>query len=318
MSGAVTKHVAFTSSAEFLPWCSVAMRSCLDNLSGGVVVHLLHNGALDDHPGIPPLEAMVVAAGGRLQVHGIDKGTLGSLPLTEQYGTVVFLYYLLPQLLPDVERVLYIDADTLTVSSLDELFATDLEGAPFGAIANIVPPAERPRIEALGIKDHRRFLNSGVLLLDLDRFRAEDATETLFRTARERAHEITYADQDTLNLVFDGRWRALHPRWNAQYTLWTAPDTAAEVFGRDQAEEARTSPAVVHFEGPGVCKPWHALNAHPLRRMWWDTLALTPWAGTPAEDRGAATTALRYLPEWARLRAYWRLLRWRERRSQSA
>ncbi|HEV3352831.1 MAG TPA: glycosyltransferase family 8 protein, partial [Acidimicrobiales bacterium] len=207
--------MAFTSSAEFLPYCSVAIRSCLDNLGGDVTVHLLHDGALTGHARLPELEAMVASFGAALEVHGVDKDALGALPLTEQYRTVVFLYYLLPQLVPEASRVLYLDADLLVTGPLDDLVATDLAGAPLAAVANVVPLYERARIQALGIANPLRYLNSGVLLLDLDWWRAHDATETLFATALARADEITYADQDTLNIVFDGRWHALHPRWNA-------------------------------------------------------------------------------------------------------
>ena len=115
--------------------------------------------------------------------------------------------------------------------------------------------------------------------------------------------------------MFSHRWHPLHPRWNAQYTLWDTPETAIEVLGAAAVEEARLAPAILHFEGPTLCKPWHALNAHPWRRAWLSTLQRTPWAGTPVEDRGPATAALRLLPESVRVRAYSRLLKWRDRRA---
>jgi lipopolysaccharide biosynthesis glycosyltransferase len=110
---------------------------------------------------------------------------------------------------------------------------------------------------------------------------------------------------------------ALHPRWNAQNQLWESPEAATELFGA-AAAEARQSPAILHFEGPSLCKPWHALCMHPWRRHWWATLARTPFASATAEDQGAATTAIRLLPQSQRVRAYIHLLRWRERRRSDA
>ncbi|MBV9039971.1 MAG: glycosyltransferase family 8 protein [Acidimicrobiia bacterium] len=309
-------HVAFASSAEFLPYCSVAMRSCLDHAPANTVVHLLHDGALTDHPRVEEVRAMVTAAGAELQVHGIDRDGLGRLPVNEQYRPVVFLYYLLPELLPDVERALYLDSDLLVEESVAPLFDTDLGDSPLGAIANVVRPEDRPRLASLGIPDHRRYLNSGVLLLDLDKWRRGDITSKLFEVATRRADEIDFADQDTLNLTLGDSWVAMHPRWNAQYTLWTDPDIAADIYGAEQVTEALASPAIVHFEGPGVSKPWHALNTHPRRSEWWATMARTPWAGTRPEDHGLVTSALRYLPERTRLRVYWQFAQWRKRRSR--
>jgi lipopolysaccharide biosynthesis glycosyltransferase len=167
----------------------------------------------------------------------------------------------------------------------------------------------------LGIEDHRTFFNAGVLVLDLERFRAENSRSRLLALAATRAEELAMADQDALNLVFAGRWRALHPRWNAQNTLWNSPEVANELFGETLAAEARQSPAILHFEGPSLCKPWHALNSHLWRDTWWATLARTPWAGTRAEDQGPATAVLRVLPNSLRVLGYRGLLGWRNRRS---
>jgi lipopolysaccharide biosynthesis glycosyltransferase len=310
-------HIAFATDSRFLPWCAVAIRSCLDN-GENVTVHLLHDGSLHGDVGVDRVAAMVDSAGAVLSVHAVDSGAVRALSATDRYGTVVWLRFLLPELLPDVDRVLYLDADTLVVSALAPLHACDLHSAPFAAVANVVQPSQRARIRDLGIEDHRRFLNSGVLLLDLERMRAEEATATLLSVAATRTRDLLWPDQDTLNLVFAGRWHPLHPRWNAQYTLWSSPDVAADVFGDALADEARRSPAILHFEGPTVCKPWHALNSHPWRQAWRATLERTPWSGTPAEDRNMATMALRLLPVDLRMRGYGHLLRWRERRAVSS
>ena len=59
----------------------------------------------------------------------------------------------LPELLPDVDRVLYLDVDTLAVDSLEPLWATDLGDAPGGAVTNVFMQDRdsRPRPEALGL-----------------------------------------------------------------------------------------------------------------------------------------------------------------------
>ena len=90
------------------------------------------------------------------------------------------------------------------------------------------------------------------------------------------------------------------------------------MYGAEAAADARGNPAILHFEGPSLCKPWHALNTHPWRERWWATLARTPWAGTRPEDRGPATMALRFFPERLRIRAYGRLLRWRREHRTAA
>lgn len=293
------------------------MRACLDHGGRELTLHLLHDGSLDPDPRLRQVAAMVERAGAQFAVHGITRAEAEQLPIVELFGTgwTVWLRAFLPEQLADVDRVLYLDVDTLVTAPLDPLFATDLRGAPLAAVANVYSPDQRSRVHDLGISDHHRYFNSGVLLLDLDQMRAEHATEQLLRAVAARsADALPMPDQDALNLVFHERWHPLHPRWNAQYKLWDDPASAAEYFGME-ASEARGAPAIVHFEGPSLCKPWHALNAHPWRKAWWEALRRTPFASARAQDRGAATAALRLLPEPWRVRGYYKLAQLRQRRS---
>lgn len=313
----MTLHVAFTLDHRYLPWCAVAVRSCLDHTGPGLTVHLVHDGDLDGHSGVDRLTEMVAEAGGEVRVHRVGAAELDALLAVDRFGRAVWLRFFLPDVLPDVGRVLYLDPDTLVTAALRPLLDTELGDAPLAAVANVYSADQRQRLDDLGLADHRGYFNSGVLLLDLDRLRAEQATSELLRTVRTRSSELAMPDQDALNLVFEGRWHRLHPQWNAQYKLWEDPAAAEEYFGA-AAAQARTAPAILHFEGPSVCKPWHALNVHPWRRVWWETLRRTPYAATRPEDAGVATTALRMLPRPLRFRGYFKLVAWRAERTARA
>lgn len=312
-------HLVFASDATYLPWCGTAIRSCLDQpWDQPPVVHLLHDESLAAGPGIDALTAMVEAAGARLERHGVDEATVQHLPSVDRFGRIVWLRFLVPELLPAVDRVLYLDADTLVAAPLEPLMATDLGGMPIGAVANVVEESLWPHVRNLGIDDPRQFFNSGVLLMDLERMRAERSVDALLEVVRARSTELRWPDQDALNVAFKGRWHPLHPRWNAQNSLWGWREAAEHVFGASTVDEAITDPGVVHFEGPLLCKPWHALNHHPWRDAYWRTLRTTPWADTEPEDDTLATRIIARLPESRQLAAFLRLARWRVRRAAGA
>jgi hypothetical protein len=73
-------------------------------------------------------------------------------------------------------------------------------------------------------------------------------------------------------------------------------------------DEAVRSPAIRHFEGPSVAKPWHYLCPTPHRDVYLETLAQTPWAAEPLQDRSVLTVAIRRLPPKWRLEVYGRAL----------
>ena len=94
--------------------------------------------------------------------------------------------------------------------------------------------------------------NSGVLLIDVAAFNAQDVLERCLAFGASHPPARIGLDQDLLNAVLHGGWAELSPVWNWQYT-W-----ASRLF------EAMADAHVVHFIGPK--KPWtHERGELPLR-----------------------------------------------------
>jgi lipopolysaccharide biosynthesis glycosyltransferase len=89
--------------------------------------------------------------------------------------------------------------------------------------------------------------------------------------------------------------RFVHPRWNCQNSLFFWPE-AREVFGDATVDEAIANPAILHFEGPELAKPWHYLCEHPLREQFWTHVRQTPWPDPPIQGRTLKNMARKHLP----------------------
>jgi lipopolysaccharide biosynthesis glycosyltransferase len=150
--------------------------------------------------------------------------------------------------------------------------------------------------------------------MDLAAMRAAGSVDRFVELFQSSGMGLAWGDQDALNILYRNAWTQLHPRWNAQNSLWTWRPWAVDLFGEQVVDEAVQSPAVVHFEGPWLSKPWHYLCTHPYVGTYRDALAQTPWRKTPLEDRTATTRLIRLLPKRRRLGAYIRLRRLRMRR----
>ncbi|MEU4181121.1 glycosyltransferase family 8 protein [Streptomyces sp. NPDC026589] len=125
----------------------------------------------------------------------------------------------LGELLPDENRALYLDADLLVLGDLEPLLTTELAGELLAAVRDPVNPVYAegfalPGWERLGIKADQEYFNSGVMLLDLARCRAEHFFERCFTFLRERPECIRLWDQDVLNWAAGDRWRRLDRAWN--------------------------------------------------------------------------------------------------------
>lgn len=306
-------HVALALDRRYLPWAATVVQSHLRHHPGAnPVFHVLNGGDLTGSD-MGRLTGMIEQGGGQVRYHLVGEHRIEQLPSIERFGRVVWMRILLPELLPDLARVLYLDADTLVTGSLEELWGTALGDSPLAAVANVVEPAMRAHVAELGIGDPKTFFNSGVLLLNLEVMREERSFGAVVSAIDEHRDHLVWPDQDALNVAFAGRWRPLHPRWNAQNSLWLWHEWADDVFGSAAVHEARGAPAIRHFEGPSLCKPWHYLCPYPHRQEYRRTLMGTPWADTPLVDRTLATRAVGLLPRDARTRGYLRLLRIRRR-----
>lgn len=302
-------HVATGTNTAYLHWCATTILSAMRSTpERRVVAHVIAD------PDVGPedrdrLSRMATAAGGGVEFLELDQARLANLPapVRNHGGAISCARFLLPDQLPDVDRVVYLDADTLTVASLAPLATTPLDGAGLAAVPNVVEARMRWHLDRLGLGG-RPYLNSGVLVMDLDWMRRHDSPRLLLECLRENADELMWVDQDALNLVFGSGWARLHPRWNAQNSLWRWPELAADVFGREQLRQALADPAVLHFEGPSIAKPWHFLCTHPFAASYRDVAAATPWGPVPLSDRTAPTRLIARTPRSWRLPLYVRLL----------
>lgn len=234
-------------------------------------VHYLHG---PDLPARARRKLIGMLAGTRaaIEFHHVGDERVAGLPTRAFTGKATWYRIFLPELLPDVERVLFVDSDTLVLDSIAPLWQLDLDGFYLAAVTNVLEPHYAHRPAELGVEEGTYF-NAGVLLMNLALMRRDGCSHALFEHGVE--HQPLWRDQDALNVVLGGRRLPLHPRWNCMNIFRFA--WADEVFGSEAVAEARANPAIRHFEGPGDNKPWHLLCTRELRELYFEHRRGTPW-----------------------------------------
>ena len=187
-------------------------------------------------------------------------------PLATAYNVLAPLY-----LLGDESRAIYMDADMVVTEDLSPLWEKLLVSS-VGAVldAHIVwmasPSMWRPWKEE-GLEPLTPYLNTGLMLLDLDRWRADKLTERTLEYLEK--YELPCVDQDALNLALRGVFDQLHPRYNSMpyhhLKMLRYLDTVENdaVIG-----EAITQPAVIHYHRSFFGKPWNYGCKHPGKNLW--------------------------------------------------
>ncbi len=209
---------------------------------------------------------------------GLDSGR-GSphLPRAANYRLLA------DELLADVAgRAIYLDVDVLARGSLAPLATVALHGHPVGAVRSVHFPSIASwgavdRWRELGLDPRAPFFNSGVLVIDAQRWRALAVGARCLDYLKSPAVRGANADQEALNVVLHAAWEPLDPMWNQQTPMLDPSHAAVLLFTDEQVREALDDPRVVHFLARP--KPWHRDCVHPRRAEWRavaDRTAFTP------------------------------------------
>jgi lipopolysaccharide biosynthesis glycosyltransferase len=183
-----------------------------------------------------------------------------------------------------IERILYLDADLLVVADLEELWATDLEGC---ALAAVVEPYALGRRAELGIPESGAYINAGVLLLDLARWRARGHSARLAAHIEQEGARLKFHDQDALNALLHAETKILDYRWNFQARMFWRADLkrlSGHPAMLDAIRAASRRPAVIHYTTDR--KPWRFVMAIPKKQLYHRYRRRTPWReARPADLR---------------------------------
>jgi lipopolysaccharide biosynthesis glycosyltransferase len=154
-----------------------------------------------------------------------------------KYGWPPSVYYrlMLPKLLPDINRIVYADIDGVFVGDLAGAAALDLAGNPIA-----------------GCMDNKTgYINSGFLIMDLARMRAEKSYDDFTYLSK---FDFKYPDQDIINIVFKNRIAYLP--WGYNFRPVDAKDMIkSRLQSYSDWRELKRNPVYVHFHWQP--KPWN-------------------------------------------------------------
>ena len=187
-------------------------------------------------------------------------------PLATAYNLIAPKY-----LLKEYDHAVYMDADIVILDDLGEVWKQNLT-TPLSAVLDAhigfigFPSMWRPWRE-LDVDPKSPYLNTGLMNIDLKKWREEEITERCLDLLA--SYELPCVDQDALNLVLNGNFDHLHPRYNMMpYHLMTKLRTVDLLEDPREIDEAITSPAMIHFHRSFLGKPWVRGCSHPARKLW--------------------------------------------------
>jgi lipopolysaccharide biosynthesis glycosyltransferase len=293
-------HIAMASDRSYLPHAAAMLRSLVDfaDLSRPLTVYFLHSGI-----GTRGLGQLAEVVGehprARLMPVHVGQGLEGGYRSASRApSNATYNRFLLFDLLPGLDRLLYLDADIILRRDVCELYDADMGQAQLAAVPDWImtrtltgkTPTIDPDVpdlggyhrERLGMSDAQiaRYFNAGVLLFN---FAAMGDLKALGDRLIQEALEGRYLfrDQDILNKHFKDHLYVLDGRWNV---FNSDPASYGRVPGENfaKAMAARQDPWLIHYADRDY-KPWKGTLV-PLAQHYWQALIRTPFYGEVLGD----------------------------------
>ncbi|WP_372721800.1 glycosyltransferase family 8 protein [Novipirellula sp.] len=276
---------------------AVTLKSACRHLAAGVQIRLflLTGEIVDDNWSL--LEQTL--AGEPIEIHPIkpDLDTISDLSISHHISHTAYYRLLTAELVPsDVTKAIYLDCDLFIKEDITRLWdlpiaqhycvATADAACPFidakkgcanYRLANPYMATRRPipNYRQLGLDGAAEYFNSGVMVLNVERWRAESVAEQLLKILRDNRNHVWCWDQYALNVLCHGQWGRFEPRWNQGAHVFEYPSPDHAPIDRQQWLEMKTNPAIVHFTTE--FKPWQAGSNHPRSEVFFEGLAATAW-----------------------------------------
>lgn len=239
----VTVNVLYAFDTRFWKLAAVSIRSLMANRAPDTQ-YIVHCMVAPYTRGRRVIERVVRGFGGQL-VWRVVRASENPFQTYDysRWSPVIFYRLIAHKIFQKLDKILYLDSDTVITKDLSELYATDVSDFAMGAVRDMAPINNEKNPNGIYVRDFSTkyldggaYFNSGVLLLNLCQMReCGDA-------ALQTDVPLKYPDQDIINVAFRGQIKMLPLRYN--FVPGVEIDS---VFTGADADTTVDSAAVMHF-----------------------------------------------------------------------
>lgn len=212
-------HIGFglhDKTGHYSVWVGTVMQSILEHTDSRICFHILHDETLSIDNKYK-LEKVARSGSSIIEFHKIDENDFSVVKNQMSRFTIGTMFRRsLPELLPNLNRIIYLDADLFVNRDIKELWDVDIcEYCLAGVADEGVDIHNYPKIlnKYPGIKKESYF-NAGVLYMNLKKLREFGNLKKLVVDFLVENPEAGLPDQDALNVIFHNKVLYLDGSWN--------------------------------------------------------------------------------------------------------
>lgn len=272
--------VVFTFDKRIILGAAVAIKSLVDTANPDTVYDIYVY-----HPDIDKktIDEFVKMLGGirhSITFEYINKNRFKDAPINRHGSWTEIVYYrlLIPEFLPQYDKVIYSDVDVMFKEDLTEVYMTDIADYEWGGI--------RAEVNSPNTICHRHFPEnknefifwSGFMLINCKKMREENFFSKCLNTINQFKKQLKFFDLDTINLTCN-KIKPLSLKYCTLESIYVYDSISKSqdyrylkyVYSDDEILQAKNAPAIVHYAGE-LGKPWRRKNIPADYREYMDKI----------------------------------------------
>ena len=258
-------NIAYAPDDKYINQTVVSMTSAVENNQKHEIEFIIVYSNLSNKN----IEKLKAVPNCKIRLLQVDENMFKGLPIAHWLTVQAWFRTKLPDLCPDINKLLYLDCDTLILGDLEELFSTDMEGKFIAGVKDVWGVDKY--VKRLAMKSNV-YINTGMLLVNAEYCRKKDFFNKIVDFATHNPKIIEFSDQDAVNKIADENKLVLHPKFNYMDTWWKGG--YYEFEGKEEQDylDAGKKPIVVHLTG---LKPAFKGCKNKFKDKWWEYAKLT-------------------------------------------
>lgn len=269
-------NIVFCLDNSYVPHCCTVIESIIaHNNNSNITFYLISDYISDKNKDI--LSKWIIKYPNiNVQFYNVQIEDFKDFPVGNAYLNIATYYrLLLPNILKNIDKVLYLDCDTIVNSSLTDLWNIDISNYAVAGVLDRINNNIR-LYNRLRYDIQYGYINAGVLLINLKKWREEHVFEKAISIAITNPTILKNHDQDIINMIFYNSKKILNFKYNLlEYYLYTEDWLYLDRKYYPQIIEACKNPIIVHFCMPQ--KPWHIECINPYKELYYKYRKMTPW-----------------------------------------
>lgn len=250
-------NICFACDDNYAKLCGVAITSILNNAKSSDELHFYILDHCITTKNKAKFEQLKKVKDCEINFFKIDDSRFKNLYLPEKKGYLsmaAYFRFVISSLFKDIDKILYLDCDIIATTSIQELFDTNIENY---YSAMVKDTSSEENCERLNFNKEDIYYNSGVILMNLKKWREDNVETNLFKIINDGLD-----DQDILNICMKEHIKTLDEKWNWQ--------KKAKYYPQDEKY-----PNIIHFIT--AYKPWLTGSRRGFNNEYFKNLKMSPW-----------------------------------------